>query len=99
MPKILEIGSYIIYFWSEENGEPIHVHVSVKRPEKNSTKLWVLRNGETVVAYNRNGISQKELKKIQENIKINVEVIIAAWCKHFNTVSYHQALELLEKNK
>ena len=98
MPKILEFGSYIIYFWSEENGEPIHVHVSVKRPEKNSTKLWVLRNGDTELAYNRNGISERELKKIKEFIKNNSEIVISAWQKHFKIVKYHTAMELLNKN-
>ena len=26
MPKLFQIGEYIIFFWSNENGEPIHVH-------------------------------------------------------------------------
>ena len=98
MPKVLGFGSYIIYFWSEENGEPIHVHVSVKRPEKNSTKLWVLRNGNTKLAYNRNGISERELNKIKEFIKDNSELVISTWRKHFNVVKHHEAIELLDKN-
>ena len=30
MPQLFKIGSYIIYFWSNENDplEPIHVHVA-----------------------------------------------------------------------
>jgi len=29
MPQIFRIGSYVIYFWSNENNpiEPVHVHV------------------------------------------------------------------------
>ncbi|MEY8325927.1 DUF4160 domain-containing protein [Lachnospiraceae bacterium 54-11] len=30
MPQIFRIGSYIIYFWSNENNppEPVHVHIA-----------------------------------------------------------------------
>lgn len=30
MPQIFKVGSYLIYFWSNENKplEPLHVHVS-----------------------------------------------------------------------
>ena len=39
MPRVLEFGKYIIFFWIGEDGEPVHVHVSVKRPMDNSTKI------------------------------------------------------------
>lgn len=39
LPKLFKVGSYIIYFWSNENQEPIHVHVSKGRPTLNSTKI------------------------------------------------------------
>lgn len=38
MPKLFSIGGYIVYFWSGEGNEPVHVHVSRGRPETNSTK-------------------------------------------------------------
>lgn len=33
MPQIFRIGSYIVYFWSNENDplEPIHVHIAEGR--------------------------------------------------------------------
>ena len=35
MPNIVTIMGYKIYFWmNEENGEPIHVHVSKGKPSK-----------------------------------------------------------------
>ena len=27
MPKIFEIYGYVISIWSNENGEPVHVHI------------------------------------------------------------------------
>lgn len=42
MPQIFKVGSYLIYFWSNENKplEPIHVHVSENFPSENATK-WL----------------------------------------------------------
>ena len=39
LPKILTVGSYIIYFWSNENGEPVHVHIAEKIPNEYATKV------------------------------------------------------------
>ena len=40
MPQIFRIGSYVIYFWSNENNpvEPVCVHVSEERAVANSKK-------------------------------------------------------------
>ena len=27
VPSLFKIGGYTVYFWSNENNEPIHVHV------------------------------------------------------------------------
>lgn len=41
MPQIFRIGSYIIYFWSNENDplEPVHVHIAEGRASANATKI------------------------------------------------------------
>ena len=41
MPQIFKIGSYLVYFCSNENEplEPIHVHVSEGFPSENATKI------------------------------------------------------------
>ncbi len=35
MPQIFSIGSYVVYFWSDEGEpkEPVHVHVAQGRPQ------------------------------------------------------------------
>ena len=53
MPRVLEFGKYIIFFWIGEDGKPVHVHVSVKRPMDNSTKIWLTRNGGCLLAHNK----------------------------------------------
>lgn len=37
MPKLFVIDDYQISIWSNENGEPIHIHVSKKRPSANKS--------------------------------------------------------------
>ena len=45
MPQIFRIGSYIIYFWSNENDplEPVHVHIAEGRATANATKIWITK--------------------------------------------------------
>lgn len=38
LPKLFIVSGYIVYFWSNEEGEPIHVHVSKGKPTPNATK-------------------------------------------------------------
>lgn len=93
MPKILEIGRYVIYFWSNESGEPIHIHIGTKRPQANDTKMWMSSNGDTSLVHNKSGIPKKELKKIQEVIKENASLVISEWIKRFGTITFHSKLE------
>ncbi len=46
MPQIFKFGPYLVYFWSNENEpkEPIHVHISIGKPSKNSTKIWITKS-------------------------------------------------------
>ena len=97
MPKILSYGMYIIYFWSNEKGEPIHVHIGIKRPAENDTKLWLLRTGDTVLVHNNNNIPSKELKKLQELIKTNKKKIISEWSARFDSVEFYNKLEEVKK--
>lgn len=43
LPKVLIVGSYVIYFWSNENGEPVHVHIAIKKPIVDATKIWLTK--------------------------------------------------------
>ena len=40
MPQVFKIGSYWVYFWTNENRplEPVHVHISEGKPVQNATK-------------------------------------------------------------
>ena len=51
------------YFYSNENGEPVHVHVAKGKPSEANTKFWIKRNGVELVNNNGN-IPKKDLKRI-----------------------------------
>ena len=54
MPQVFKIGSYWVYFWSNENDplEPVHVHVAEGRPQANGTKIWITASGKCLVENN-----------------------------------------------
>ena len=74
---------YKIYFWSNENDEPIHVHISKGNPTSNSTKIWLTKSGGTIVANNKSNIPMNDLKKILKVINDNYFLILAKWKDYF----------------
>lgn len=77
------IGSYKVFFWSNENDEPIHVHVTKGQPKSNATKIWLTKSGGCIVANNREKISNKDLNELLEIIQAQFFLICIAWKKHF----------------
>ena len=64
---------------SNELNEPIHVHVSEGKPSKNSTKIWLTKNGKCILASNPSRISNQDLSRLFEIIELNYFRIIAKW--------------------
>ena len=62
---------YKIYFWSNENDEPIHIHISKGNPTSNSTKIWLTKSGGTIVANNKSNVPMNDLKKILKVVNDN----------------------------
>ena len=83
MPKVLEFGPYILFFWVGENGEPVHIHVALKRPTENATKIWLTSSGGCLLAHNRSHIPEKDLRNILELISLNHDYICRKWCEVF----------------
>ena len=83
MPKaLLDFMGYTFYFYSNEAGEPVHVHVAKGKPSEANTKFWIKRNGVELVNNNGN-IPKKDLKRIYEYICSNKEDIVFAWYQFF----------------
>ncbi|MDR2888271.1 MAG: DUF4160 domain-containing protein [Lachnospiraceae bacterium] len=83
MPSLFIISGYKVYFWSDEKGEPIHVHVAKGKPNPNATKIWLTQNGGCILASNGSKISQKELNELMDFISAQFFLICAEWKKFF----------------
>lgn len=83
LPSLFQVGSYKIFFWSNENDEPIHVHVGKGKPTANSTKIWITKTGGCIVANNSSRIPTNELNELLEIISAQYFLICDAWKEHF----------------
>ncbi len=83
MPSIFEICGYKIYFWSNENNEPIHVHVSKGKPTQNSTKIWLTKSGGCILSNNNSKIPNNDLNVLLDAITSNYFFIVSYWKKFY----------------
>lgn len=90
MPQIFRIGSYIIYFWSNENDplEPVHVHIAEGRATANATKIWITSSGKALLCNNNSRIPQRILNNLIRYIEANSDIIINKWYAQFREISY-----------
>lgn len=91
MPQIFKIGSFWVYFWSNENNplEPIHVHVSEGAPTANATKIWITKAGKCLLAHNNSRINPQILHNILRIIEARNEEVVNKWKEFFGTISYY----------
>ena len=91
MPQVFKIGSYWVYFWSNEYDpwEPVHVHVSVGKPIQNATKIWITSRGKCYLANNRSNIPTIALKNIMRIVEARSEEVIAKWRDYFGKIEFY----------
>ena len=80
MSTILLILGWRIYFWANENNEPIHVHAEKGDME---CKYWLDVEGFEIteaLSYNMSAQSKREIKKI---IYEHFDYIVIEWNKFF----------------
>ena len=83
MPSLFTVSVYKVFFWSNENGEPIHVHVCKGKLSPHATKIWLTKNGGCILANNGSHIPPKELNSLMEFISAQFFMICDAWKEHF----------------
>ena len=84
MPQFIRAAGYKIYFWSNENDEPIHFHATKGNPAENDTKVWLLKNGSFKVAHNKGQISEKVLSKIFSVMQAYYFEFVQFWKTYFD---------------
>jgi hypothetical protein len=77
MPTIIRIGPYRFFFWSNDNSEPVHVHVE---RENMVAKFWI----DPIRLHESGGFNRSELLKIQKTVEENANKILEAWNEYFN---------------
>lgn len=82
MPQVGRFLGYAIFFWSNENDEPIHVHVCKGRPHGDATKIWLEK--EPRLEHNKSDIPSKDLNRIMQWLSTNRALIMENWYDHFD---------------
>lgn len=91
MPQVFKVGSYWIYFWTNEGKplEPIHVHVAEGAPVPNATKIWITRKGKCILANNNSKINEKNLRNIMRVIEARSDDVVDMWKEYFEELHYY----------
>ena len=90
MPQLFRVGSYVVYFWINENNplEPVHVHIANVKPTPNATKIWITRSGKCLIQNNNSRIPDRQLRILMQIIEARSASIIGEWQETFNEISY-----------
>jgi hypothetical protein len=75
-PTVLRIGPYRLFFFSNEAGEPPHIHV---QREGMLAKFWL----DPVSLARSTGFSSHELRRIQGIVAENAPTLMEAWHEYF----------------
>ena len=89
MPSLYNVFGYKIYFWTNENNEPIHVHVCKGKPSPNATKIWITKELKTLLAHNKSNIPAHKLNLIMKTIEARAFEIVAKWKDYFGEVKFY----------
>ena len=91
LPKLFGVGRYVFFFWSNESGEPIHVHVSIKRASTVSAKIWLTEDGDCIIADNTDVIPRSNVKGVLDIIRDNHADICDRWKEHLgvDTIKFY----------
>jgi hypothetical protein len=76
MPTVFYFNGYRFFFFSNENDEPIHIHIEKAEA---SAKYWLEPIGE-VYSY---GFTSKQRKEIKAIIESRINELKKAWNEHF----------------
>jgi hypothetical protein len=77
MPTVFVINGFRFFFYSNENDEPVQIHIE---KAEDSAKFWLSL---VELEYNY-GFNSAELKQIENIIRQNSEKLILKWNEYFN---------------
>lgn len=77
MPTVLRAGPYRFLFYSDDSGEPPHVHVE---RDGNSAKFWL----NPIRLQNSGGFKPVEVRRIQRLVEQHQEALLRSWDAYFS---------------
>lgn len=89
LPGLYRISGFLVYFWANESGEPIHVHVARGKQSPSSAKFWILENGDVRLEKSSPDMSSKEERGIVDFLRSVAPDIVVAWQEVFGYVRFH----------
>ena len=78
MPTILRIGPFRFFFYSNEYGEPPHIHI---QRDNMLAKFWL--NPTSLASSTR--FSAKDLRKLETLVDENEHSLMEAWNEYFGS--------------
>lgn len=78
MPTITRIGPYRFFFYANESGEPVHVHV---QRDKLLAKFWL----SPVALASSSGFSAIELSRLLPLVREHRDIFMEAWNEFFGS--------------
>ena len=86
--QIFRMGSYWIYFWTNESMplEPVHVHVAEGKPSENATKIWITGTGKCLMCNNNSQIPMHTLRNIMRTIEAQSDEVIRKRTEYFGEI-------------
>ena len=88
MPRLFLFQGFAFFFWTGEDGEPVHVpvhaHVAKRHPSAHATKIWFTRNGGCLLASNGSKLTKRELADVMDFVMTNHADICRRWCDYFH---------------
>ena len=77
MPTVIKIGAFRFYSFSNESGEPPHIHI---QSDRKLAKFWL----DPVTLAKSTRFSSKELRKIEKIVMENENLFLEVWNEYFN---------------
>jgi hypothetical protein len=74
----MRIGPFRFFFYSNEDGEPVHIHI---QRDRMLAKFWLA----PVALAGSTRFPPKELKKLEAMVIENRETLLEAWNEHFGS--------------
>ena len=74
----MRMGPFRFFFYSNEDGEPVHIHV---QRDRMLAKYWL----EPVILASSTRFPPNDLRKIESLVVENRETLLEAWNEHFSS--------------